>query len=63
MKTFILKTKNLTIGYASKKGKIDIASNINIELEAGKLITLIGGNGIGKSTLLKTITSSKEERK
>ena len=53
----ILKTENLNIGYTSKKGKIDIASNINIELEAGKLITLIGGNGIGKSTLLKTITS------
>lgn len=57
MKTTILKTENLSIGYTSKKGKIDIASTINIELEAGKLITLIGGNGIGKSTLLKTITS------
>lgn len=53
----ILKTENLNIGYTSKKGKIHIASNINIKLEAGKLITLIGGNGIGKSTLLKTITS------
>lgn len=53
----ILKTENLTIGYTSKKSKIEIAANINIELEAGKLITLIGGNGIGKSTLLKTITS------
>ena len=57
MKTSILKTKNLTIGYTSKKGNIQIASDINIELEAGKLITLIGGNGIGKSTLLKTITA------
>ena len=57
MKTSILKTENLNIGYTSKKGTINIASNINIELEAGKLITLIGGNGIGKSTLLKTITS------
>lgn len=57
MSNKVLHTKNLTIGYTSKKGNIEIASNINIELEAGKLITLIGGNGIGKSTLLKTITS------
>lgn len=57
MSNKVLHTKNLNIGYTSKKGKIEIASNINIELEAGKLITLIGGNGIGKSTLLKTITS------
>ncbi len=57
MKNKVLHTKNLNIGYTSKKGNIQIASTINIELEAGKLITLIGGNGIGKSTLLKTITS------
>lgn len=53
----ILNTKNLDIGYTSKKGTIVIKENINLALEAGKLITLIGGNGIGKSTLLKTITS------
>jgi iron complex transport system ATP-binding protein len=57
MKNIILKTKNLSIGYVSKKSTTKIASNINIELEPGKLITLIGGNGIGKSTLLRTITA------
>jgi iron complex transport system ATP-binding protein len=57
MSNKVLHTKNLNIGYTSKKGTINIASNINIKLEVGKLITLIGGNGIGKSTLLKTITS------
>lgn len=53
----ILKTKNLTIGYASKKGKTVIASNINIELNKGELVGLIGTNGIGKSTLLRTLTN------
>jgi iron complex transport system ATP-binding protein len=53
----VLHTENLSIGYTSKKKVLSIASAINIEIEAGKLITLIGGNGIGKSTLLKTITS------
>ena len=57
MNNTLLYTKNLTIGYASKKEDLTIASDINISLKKGKLITLIGGNGIGKSTLLKTITA------
>lgn len=52
----ILSTSNLNIGYKSKKGVTTIAENLNLNLEAGKLITLIGANGIGKSTLLRTIT-------
>ena len=52
----ILKTKNLSIGYASKKAKTIVASNINITLKQGTLVGLIGANGIGKSTLLKTLT-------
>ncbi|HQF48054.1 MAG TPA: ABC transporter ATP-binding protein [Flavobacterium alvei] len=52
----ILQTSNLSIGYTSKKEKNSIASNINLSLEKGKLIALIGANGIGKSTLLRTIT-------
>lgn len=57
MNNTILHTKNLTIGYTSKKEVLTIASDINISLLKGKLITLIGGNGIGKSTLLRTITA------
>jgi iron complex transport system ATP-binding protein len=57
MNNIILQTKNLSIGYTSKKEVLTIASNINISLLKGKLITLIGGNGIGKSTLLRTITA------
>ena len=52
----ILKTEDLTIGYASKKEEIIVASNINIELRKGELVGLIGANGIGKSTLLRTLT-------
>lgn len=52
----ILSTSNLSIGYATKKGKNTIASDLNLSLEAGKLIALVGANGIGKSTLLRTLT-------
>ncbi|TBN04762.1 ABC transporter ATP-binding protein [Hyunsoonleella flava] len=55
-KNIILKTENLSIGYTSKKDNIVVASNINVALEKGKLIGLIGANGIGKSTLLRTLT-------
>ncbi|WP_264525124.1 ABC transporter ATP-binding protein [Flavobacterium sp. N502536] len=54
--TTILKTTNLSIGYKSKKGVVTIAENLNLSLTSGKLISLIGANGIGKSTLLRTIT-------
>jgi iron complex transport system ATP-binding protein len=52
----ILKAEELSIGYISKKEKKTIASHIDLDLKAGKLISLIGANGIGKSTLLRTIT-------
>ncbi len=52
----ILTTSNLNIGYKSKKDVTTIAENLNLNLTSGKLITLIGANGIGKSTLLRTIT-------
>ena len=52
----ILSTTNLTIGYTSKNSSIVVAKDLNITLKKGKLIALIGANGVGKSTLLRTIT-------
>lgn len=52
----LLFTSNLSIGYSSKKEVHCIAQNLNLELQSGKLIALIGANGIGKSTLLRTLT-------
>ena len=52
----ILSTSNLSIGYKSRKGTVAITQDLNLNLNSGKLIALIGANGIGKSTLLRTIT-------
>ncbi|WP_417236021.1 ABC transporter ATP-binding protein [Bizionia paragorgiae] len=52
----ILKTEDLSIGYRSKKSETSIASGINLNLKKGELVGLVGGNGIGKSTLLRTLT-------
>lgn len=54
--TTTISCENLTIGYASKKGVKAICKNISLQLKTGKLYALIGQNGIGKSTFLKTIT-------
>lgn len=51
----ILTTSNLSVGYSSKMEIKTIAANINLTLNKGKLIALIGANGIGKSTLLRTL--------
>ncbi|OIV43956.1 ABC transporter ATP-binding protein [Flavobacterium johnsoniae] len=56
MKRSILNTANLNIGYKSKNAVVTIAQNLNLNLKSGKLISLIGANGVGKSTLLRTIT-------
>ena len=52
----ILSTSNLSIGYKAKTSSVTIAENLNLNFCEGKLISLIGANGIGKSTLLRTIT-------
>lgn len=51
-----LKANDLTIGYQTKRSKTVISEAINFELKQGQLIGLVGANGIGKSTLLRTIT-------
>jgi len=56
----ILTTSNLILGYPNKKDpklNVVVAENCNLNLESGKLIALIGANGIGKSTLLRTLTN------
>ncbi len=52
----ILKANPISIGYRDKKQVKLVSENIKIQLQKGKLIALVGVNGIGKSTLLKTIT-------
>lgn len=59
----VLKVENLSIGYMSKKQASVVANNINFELKKGELVGLIGANGIGKSTLLKTLSKSQNTLK
>lgn len=48
--------QNLSIGYRSKKKELRVISSaINASLQSGELTCLIGSNGVGKSTLLRTL--------
>ena len=52
-----VRLEKLTIGYQSKKNKKTVASDINASLESSRMTCLIGPNGVGKSTLLRTLSA------
>jgi len=47
--------RNLSIGYKTGTGLKPIAENLCATLYGGKLTCLLGANGVGKSTLLRTL--------
>ena len=59
----ILKTINLDIGYSNKTGKTIITEAINIEVNEGELVAVIGVNGVGKSTFLRTLSGVQDALK
>ncbi|MEG0295754.1 MAG: ABC transporter ATP-binding protein [Clostridium sp.] len=46
-----ISTKDLNIAY----GNLEIVKDLNLNIPKGKITTIIGANGCGKSTILKTI--------
>jgi branched-chain amino acid transport system ATP-binding protein len=52
----LLELKNITVRY----GMAEAVSGVSLDLADGEIITLIGANGAGKSTILKTISGVKK---
>ena len=50
----------LSIGYEDTSNTKVIAENINFKVSRGKLVALVGANGIGKSTLLRTLAKIQQ---
>jgi len=48
----ILSVKNVSVNY----GKVAALRGVSFDVERGRIVTLIGANGAGKSTTLKTIS-------
>ena len=51
----IIETKELSIGYLQGKHSHIVAKHINLNLKQNQLTAVLGANGIGKSTLIKTL--------
>lgn len=47
----LFRTENLVIGYPDKT----VVSNINLDIDKGEKLAIVGDNGQGKTTLLKTL--------
>ena len=47
----LIKCENLKIGYNSNK----VLNTVNLEINNGEFICIVGNNGTGKSTLVKTL--------
>lgn len=51
-----LKLSDITIGYPDKNRTKTVQNNLNLAADRGELIALIGKNGCGKSTLIRSIS-------
>lgn len=51
----MIKLNHLTTGYNLRGKTKTVSFGLDVKIEKGSLIGVLGGNGIGKSTLLKTI--------
>ena len=55
MNNNLIKIKNLTKNFINNKLVVKVLKNLNLELEMGNIVALIGASGSGKSTLLHLI--------
>jgi len=55
MGDIVIEIKNLRVHY----GKAEVLKGISMSVNRGEIVTLIGANGAGKTTILKTISGVK----
>ena len=57
MSPISVELSNLSIGYATRQGPRVVANHIEGHIHRGRLTCLLGENGVGKSTLLRTLAA------
>lgn len=53
----MIRLQDLSVGYRTKRGTKVVATGIDAEIRCGELTCLLGANGVGKSTLLRTLSA------
>lgn len=56
----VLSMQQVSTGYLQRKTQHVVTSDIDMTIQKGKFVALLGKNGIGKSTLLRTISNVQE---
>ena len=57
MKETTIRLRDLSIGYPDKHNTKCVAEHLNASIHSGELTCLLGTNGVGKSTLLRTLSA------
>jgi iron complex transport system ATP-binding protein len=55
MSETLLYVNNLSVGYRGSGKENVLFENLNLSLKAGELVCFMGSNGVGKSTLIRTL--------
>ncbi|MBL6988473.1 MAG: ABC transporter ATP-binding protein [Bacteriovoracaceae bacterium] len=53
----VLESKDLCVGFTLPSGKKEILKNLNFKITPGEMICLMGANGCGKTTLLRSLSA------
>ncbi|MBN1201275.1 MAG: ABC transporter ATP-binding protein [Anaerolineae bacterium] len=54
-KELLLRIRNLSVNYTTRRGMLGAVDNVNLDLYRGEVLGLVGESGCGKSTLGKAI--------
>lgn len=57
MKRTTIEIRDLSIGYRTRRKTKQVGSGLDASIRSGELTCLLGANGVGKSTLLRTLTA------
>ncbi len=51
----LLSVRDLTVGFATEQGTVQVLDRVNLAIEPGEVVGLVGESGCGKTTLARTI--------
>ncbi len=52
----MLRLENVSRRYKEGEGQLEVFRDLNMSLEAGEIVALVGPSGVGKSSLLNALT-------